>query len=160
APSESRPSGPPAAIAPRRTGDAGTASAAVAAPAPPAIPGLIGGKRSNLQLRAELDDPVRGDAEVRRRRGGVARPGRAELLPPERHAGAAGRDQGLAAEEERRLVDLHRETAAAAELEDVRHVRRLEEAEARDHTEEALAELLERDALGAPHLRLEHGQDR
>src|SRR6185503_3122249 len=68
--------------------------------------------RSDLDLAAELNDPVRRQAEELHRAFRVAQHPGEELLAPDRHARPRRGDQGLAGEEEARVHHLELRPAA------------------------------------------------
>src|SRR5687768_18486053 len=108
---------------------------------------------SELDLRAELDHAVGRNLEELGGTLRVARHDPEQLLAPARHTGAAGGNQTLAAEEEGHLVwPKMGDAALFAVLEDLRDVRRLHEAIARDHAHEVLREPLDFDPLLVRHL--------
>src|ERR1700678_2424884 len=63
------------------------------------LPTLSARASSEIDLHPQLDDAIRRDPEVLRRRSRVARDEREESLSPAEHAARARRQQGLAAEE-------------------------------------------------------------
>src|SRR5439155_12900533 len=112
---------------------------------------------SDLDLRPQLDHLVRRDAEELRRRARVAGEEHEERPPPPGEARAAGRDEGLAAEEIARATAIDREPLRRRAAHDVGDVRRLHEPVVRDHAPEAGAELGNVDTVGERYDRLVGG---
>src|SRR5262249_6393415 len=90
---------------------------------------ISGGRpQSNLDLAAELDHTIGGDAEELGRRQGVALHDPEHRDPEPLPARLAHRHDGEMADEERGVHHLERQRALGAALERMRHVRLLHEA--------------------------------
>src|SRR5689334_25257933 len=78
---------------------------------------------SDFDLRAQLHDLVGRDAEEFRRRAGVLGEEGEQHAPPAWHVGAAGRDEGLAAEEIAGAAAVRRESLRRRAFHDLGNVR-------------------------------------
>src|SRR5262249_52480310 len=102
---------------------------------------------SNLHLAAELDHPVRRNAEKLRRRQRVAMHGLEQFAADGAKARASLRHNGHSAHEERGVHHVELKVLPAAALEHSRHVGVLHEAVIGDHGMEVVAEVDDLEAL-------------
>src|ERR1035438_6730237 len=110
-------------------------------------------KRSQLDLRADLDHAVGRQGKEIGGRPRVAREESEEELAPLRHPGALDGAQRLAAQVEAGVGFVDRHALRLAESQHAEHVRALLEAEVGGHAPEALAEALDAHLGGLNHLR-------
>src|SRR5688500_10690907 len=95
-----------------------------------------------IDLDADLDDLIRRELEVLPGVAGVAREEGKKALLERAHSPAGEREDGVASEEVRDVLEIRVEAAALRFLQDLRYVRALHEAIATDDAIETARELL------------------